>query len=292
MDFSILPNLASQVFKRSKTSKENPQSLYKRELYMEKFLFIIPFITKAFISFQRRRRRRRRGRRSMKREGRQHGLVSSKELLRNSRPSAKIINGFGSPPTARFYSKVSSKPTNHSKFTGKCARPRCMECHTLPVCKSRDKAKGSQKLRSCDVATNHRLIAWRIMDKGVGQNYTGVSATGLLSHLSGCYREDMDDGIDDDDHDAGVINHERSTFEDEMVAQSIGVEETVAISEISIGVEGKMAISPSEIEIGGENEIDGGRGGGGDDDYMDFYAVGYVWEILVDDEDWCLVGEM
>ncbi|KAJ8642755.1 hypothetical protein MRB53_004503 [Persea americana] len=228
----------------------------------------------------------------MKREGRQHGLVSSKELLRNSRPSAKIINGFGSPPTARFYSKVSSKPTNHSKFTGKCARPRCMECHTLPVCKSRDKAKGSQKLRSCDVATNHRLIAWRIMDKGVGQNYTGVSATGLLSHLSGCYREDMDDGIDDDDHDAGVINHERSTFEDEMVAQSIGVEETVAISEISIGVEGKMAISPSEIEIGGENEIDGGRGGGGDDDYMDFYAVGYVWEILVDDEDWCLVGEM
>ncbi|RWR72105.1 B3 DNA binding domain-containing protein [Cinnamomum micranthum f. kanehirae] len=202
----------------------------------------------------------------MKREGRQHGMVSTKELLRNSRPSAKIINGFGSPPTPRSYSKVSSKPTNHSKFTGKCARPRCMECHTLPVCKSRDKAKGAQKLRSCDVATNHRLIAWRIMDKGVGQNYSGVSATGLLSHLSGCYREDMDDGIDDDDHDAGVIKNERSTFEDEMVAQSDGVEETVASSEISIGVEETMAIgeilidvegtatiSPSEIKIGGDS---------------------------------------
>ncbi|KAG5088217.1 hypothetical protein JHK86_000829 [Glycine max] len=40
---------------------------------------------------------------------------------------------------------VSSKPTNHSKFMGKCGKPCCPGCHLHPACKSKDKTKGTKK---------------------------------------------------------------------------------------------------------------------------------------------------
>ncbi|TKY66315.1 hypothetical protein E2542_SST09184 [Spatholobus suberectus] len=66
----------------------------------------------------------------MKREGRQHGMVRSYRILPsplNPRHNTRYITRFDSPLTAGLFVKVSSKPTNHSKFTGKCGTPRCTD---------------------------------------------------------------------------------------------------------------------------------------------------------------------
>ncbi|KAI3969138.1 hypothetical protein MKW92_052885 [Papaver armeniacum] len=71
----------------------------------------------------------------MKREGRQHGMARSYMVLPeplNPTPKSKIVNALESRPTAGAYTKVSSKPTNHSKFTGKCGVARCADCHINP----------------------------------------------------------------------------------------------------------------------------------------------------------------
>ncbi|KAL1813511.1 hypothetical protein ACET3Z_023576 [Daucus carota] len=66
----------------------------------------------------------------------------------NPNPQRRVINKFDTPPTAGLFTKVSSKPTNHSKFTGRCGKPKCSDCHMQPASKSKDKAKGSHKLKS------------------------------------------------------------------------------------------------------------------------------------------------
>ncbi|XP_058103677.1 uncharacterized protein LOC131247371 [Magnolia sinica] len=203
----------------------------------------------------------------MKREGRQHGMVRTQMILPppwNSKPGRKVVNEFDSRPTAGLYTKVSSKPSNHSKFTGKCERPRCMGCHTHPACKSSHKAKGSRKIKSCDVATNHRLITWRVVDKGVGLNYTGTSASGVLSHLSGKYWDEVDDEVEYGEE--GVVE-DADAFVDGPVMECSDAKST-------------DVIGPGAVEI----EEEGGE--------MDFYAVGFVWDCMDDDGDWCLVGEM
>ncbi|KAL6864983.1 hypothetical protein ACP4OV_016134 [Aristida adscensionis] len=101
---------------------------------------------------------------------------------------------------------AAAKLTNASKITGKCRRPRCAGCHHHPVTKARDKAKGAHKLRACDVALNHRLVSWRVVDgggaggaaAGVGiPDYKGASASAVLAYLAGSggsWHEDEDDG--------------------------------------------------------------------------------------------------
>ncbi|MED6204162.1 hypothetical protein PIB30_006578 [Stylosanthes scabra] len=111
----------------------------------------------------------------MKREGRQHGMVRTYMILPsplNPRPKTRVVTRFDSPPTAGIYTKVSSKPTNHSKFTGKCGTPRCTGCHLHPACKSKDKTKGTQKDKH-----------WWVMDQP-DLNFSGSSATRMLDHLS------------------------------------------------------------------------------------------------------------
>ncbi|XP_010250884.2 PREDICTED: uncharacterized protein LOC104592990 [Nelumbo nucifera] len=171
----------------------------------------------------------------------------------NPRPNSRIINKLESPPTAGIYTKVSSKPTNHSKFTGKCGRPKCDGCHIHPACKSRVKAKGTQKLRSCDVVTDHRLVAWRVVDnRGWELKCAGVSATEILNHLS-------NDLWDDD----GEVEDYAGDVEEQ---QEIPMRE---IEEVNNGVEDD------------------------DDDCMSFCDVGFVLEQVEDgDEGWCLVGEI
>ncbi|KAI3863651.1 hypothetical protein MKW98_031243 [Papaver atlanticum] len=100
----------------------------------------------------------------------------------NPTPKSKIVNALESRPTAGAYIKVSRKPTNHSKFTGKCGVARCTDCHINPGNKSKDKAKGTQKLKSSSVA-NQRSLAWSVVD-GNGLNYDSKSATGILSAIS------------------------------------------------------------------------------------------------------------
>lgn len=246
----------------------------------------------------------------MKREGRQHGMVRCFEILRPPfNPKSRIINQFSSPPTAGFYTKVSSKPTNHSKFTGKCGKPRCFRCHTHPVCNSKDKAKGTQKLKSYDVSMNRR--GWRVVDKGLGLNYSGISATGILQQLSGSYRDDMGDDYEDDEEGG---DEEQSPYLDGLVAPECDIKEPeteteeVGPSQIDIEDDGEEStyldgliappecdvkepeteteeVSPSQIAVEDDGDDDV-------DDDMGFYTVEFMWEIVGDDgENWCLVGE-
>ncbi|XP_010912896.2 uncharacterized protein [Elaeis guineensis] len=205
----------------------------------------------------------------MKREGWQHGMVRSPSILPppcNPRHNDKMFDGSDMPPTARFYTKVSSKPTNHSKFTGKCRRARCQECHSHPISKSRSKAKGTYKLKGCDVALNHKLVSWRIVaDQENMLDLRGASASEILSHLSAnCWFQ----GYEDDD---------RNIEDDVEFGYEDSYEEPVGlmIKEEEEEEEEARPSSSSDDEDGGD---------------MGFYVVGLVWEYL-DEEDWLVVGE-
>ncbi|CAN6342694.1 unnamed protein product [Urochloa humidicola] len=138
----------------------------------------------------------------MKREGWQHGTV---RINRNKllRVAAAAADGEEAAVGVMALGKAPAKPTNASKATGKCRRPRCAGCHYHPVTKARDKAKGAHKLHACDVALNHRLVSWRVVDGGgAGRSsgipdYKGTSASSLLAYLAGSgssWHEDDDDG--------------------------------------------------------------------------------------------------
>ncbi|KAL6507281.1 hypothetical protein OROGR_023476 [Orobanche gracilis] len=86
----------------------------------------------------------------MKREGRQHGMVRTCDVMSvpcNRHLKNRNLDELSSQTTAGPFTKVSSKPTNHSKFTGKCAWPKCRDCHMGPTGKSKDKVKGAHKTR-------------------------------------------------------------------------------------------------------------------------------------------------
>ncbi|KAA8548180.1 hypothetical protein F0562_004559 [Nyssa sinensis] len=93
----------------------------------------------------------------------------------NPKPETRYINRFDSPPTGGLFTKVSPKPTNHSKYTGKCNRPRCAGCHMHPARKSKDKAKGTQKLY------------------GLCLEFAGVSSREILNDLDGGGDDDTDE---------------------------------------------------------------------------------------------------
>ncbi|CAL0323256.1 unnamed protein product [Lupinus luteus] len=148
----------------------------------------------------------------MKREGRQHGMVRSYWILPSSlspRSEARYVTRFDSPPTAGLFVKVANKPTNHSKFTGKCTMPRCNCCHLHPSSKSKDKTKGTHKLK-------HNWV----MDCP-DSTFSGLSATDLLDHLSN--NEYMDDEIEDKNDDDVDYNHNNN--------------DPICISEIQIQVD-------------------------------------------------------
>ncbi|EER90325.1 uncharacterized protein LOC8063832 [Sorghum bicolor] len=140
----------------------------------------------------------------MKREGRQHGTVriSRSKVLKTTADAdadAESAAAVAFALAATEKKAAAGKPTNASRSTGKCRRPRCAGCHAHPVTKARDKAKGAHKLRACDVALNHRLVSWRVVDdQGSGvPEYRGKSASSLLAYLAGgsgnSWHEDDDD---------------------------------------------------------------------------------------------------
>lgn len=108
-----------------------------------------------------------------------------------------------SPPTAGLFTNASPKPWNYSKFTGKCGRSKCTICHFQSAGKAKDKAKGTKKLRGCDIVSSYRLMTWRVTDTRPRLTFSGFSATNcILDHLANDHM-DLDD--DDDDglyHDA------------------------------------------------------------------------------------------
>ncbi|RAL46909.1 unnamed protein product [Cuscuta campestris] len=151
----------------------------------------------------------------MKREGRQHGLVRtcpvivlppSDSLLNHPRPPPRPKHIYSSC-TAGPFARVSSKPTNHSKFTGKCGRAQCPDCQKVGSAAGKAKgnkkaaaAKGTLKQRTADAAADNKSIAWRV-DAAPSNNYRsrhddvpGLSATGILGYLAGLdYTDDLDD---------------------------------------------------------------------------------------------------
>ncbi|MBA0683453.1 hypothetical protein Goari_025113 [Gossypium aridum] len=196
----------------------------------------------------------------MKREGRQHGMVRTYRILPSSwnpNPESRFVQQFDSPPTAGLFTKVSLKPTNHSKFTGRCGRPRCLGCHMHPTCKSKDKSKGSHKLRSREMATSYRLITWRVVDGRHGLKDSEFSASRILDHLSNHY----DDGDDDDGDDGFKVNSQEPLGEMEHYKGE--TEENIIVD---------------------HNKDD-------DDDDDDDDDVTFVLDQDLEEEGWCLVGE-
>ncbi|PHU27800.1 hypothetical protein BC332_06132 [Capsicum chinense] len=193
----------------------------------------------------------------MRREGRQHGMVRTFPVLPspwNPKPEPRYIKKSDSPPTAGLFTKVPSKPNNHSKFTGKCGRPRCTSCHIHPAGKSKDKTKGTYKLKGRDDVVS--LVTWRVVDAKPGLNFSGFSATGILDHLDnydehGIYYDVFDEGNGDEDL---VVDPDCSPM--------------------------------NSVEI---EEIGDGDGDDDDEEKMSFCEVGFVWENVEDDGDWCVV---
>lgn len=177
------------------------------------------------------------------------------------------------------FTKVPQKPTNRSKFTGKCGRPRCASCHLHPAGKAKDKTKGTHKLKSCDVVTNYRLVTWRVVDARPGFNFTGFSATGILDHLANdcCYSDDDDvgDEIDDGDDDVYDCYYYRPADPHHHPADW-AASTSVAIEELQ-----------DEVDDGDDEE---------DDEKMSFCDVGFAWEQVEEGDDgiggWCLVEEI
>ncbi|KAK7844800.1 hypothetical protein CFP56_010305 [Quercus suber] len=193
----------------------------------------------------------------MKREGRQHGMVRTHRILPSSinpRPETRVVNKYDLPLTAGLFTKVPSKPTNHSKFTGKCGTPGCTGCHDHPACKSKNKTKGTHKLKSHDVVSNSRLISWRVMDRKPGLNFSGFSATGILDLLYNDHTNDDDDEVYND------VNEYDHVYYD----------------------------NKAEIEI----KEDDDENSDGNNDKMSFCDVGFVLDQVEGDEGWCLVEEM
>lgn len=60
--------------------------------------------------------------------------------------STRIVkNKQSSEPVAGVFAKASRKPTNHSKFTGKCSKQMCVSCRKAPASKAKNKLKGRHK---------------------------------------------------------------------------------------------------------------------------------------------------
>ncbi|KAG2238164.1 hypothetical protein Bca52824_092580 [Brassica carinata] len=121
----------------------------------------------------------------MKKEGRQHGFVRTGMIHPpgfSPRPSNQFVNRLDSPLASGEFTKVPSKPTNHSNFTGKYKRSKYSNCHVLPAMKSADTSKGRQKLKSTDWWVDDKLdrltrpdasSAKDILDTLCGDDYGG-----------------------------------------------------------------------------------------------------------------------
>ncbi|CAL9184422.1 unnamed protein product [Musa hybrid cultivar] len=204
----------------------------------------------------------------MKREGRQHGIVRSSTILPqefNPRRKSKIVNCVGASPTTRFFTKAPSKPHNHSKCTSKCRTARCKGCHSNPMSKSGDKAKGAYKLKSCDVVLNHQLVAWRVVNNSTSlPNYKVASASETLNHL---YADSLCEGEDYDDHNMEEnLDYGYGEVSPETVDLEVGCK--------GAKVEKVEPFSPDSDEAGD----------------MNFYVVGMSWDYS--DGEWLVVGEI
>ncbi|XVF60130.1 hypothetical protein PTKIN_Ptkin08bG0019100 [Pterospermum kingtungense] len=207
----------------------------------------------------------------MKREARQHGMLRTCRVLPSSldqKPKTRPVQRLDSLQVAGLFSDVQSKPINHSKFTGKCGRPQCLECHLNPVSKSKNKTKGTQKFKTSNMVAGPRLISWRVLDRQPGLNFSGFSAAEILEHLYNVNEEDdIDNHVNDDDDDDDFMANFWSIHEKER-------EENVDNDD-------------------DDDKLDSVYGYGDDDDAMSFCDVElFMLDQTEEDEGWCLLTEM
>ncbi|KAF8093327.1 hypothetical protein N665_0384s0014 [Sinapis alba] len=127
----------------------------------------------------------------MKREGRQHGFVRTGMIHTsglNLRPTNQLVNQLDSSSAFGVFTKVPSKTTNHSKFTGKYEGSKYSNCHVSPAIKSVNTSKGGRKLQSVDWWIGDKL------DQLIGSN--SFSAKNILDTLC------------DEDYDGHVYEHD------------------------------------------------------------------------------------
>ncbi|CAO2835836.1 unnamed protein product [Amaranthus hypochondriacus] len=225
----------------------------------------------------------------MRREGRPHGMVRTYHVLPsplNPRPNSRILNKIDSPPTAGIFAKISNKPTNHSKFTGKCEKVRCSGCHFHPVSKSRDKSKGTHKLKSSDSAFNYQQVTWRV----VGLNKlrkSGYSASGILNELNNHdYDHDYDDH-DDHDDEHGDENGGDSYVDDEVKTEILVAATSHHDDIVNVDVDDDDVNDDDVDEI----IVHVGVTDDNDDGYMGFYDVSYLMNPMDEDEEgWSVIG--
>jgi hypothetical protein len=139
-------------------------------------------------------------------------VIFHERYSESSRGKYRILNKLETVPTTKFMTKVSSKPTNHSRYTSRCHRPRCYgcndwSCHNYPINKARIKAKGKHK-NHCqrDIAANHLLVSHRLVGPGHGKQwirFDSGSAESILDQLNGtdyeCFMDCYVGYIDDYD---------------------------------------------------------------------------------------------
>ncbi|XP_071711603.1 uncharacterized protein [Rutidosis leptorrhynchoides] len=214
----------------------------------------------------------------MKREGRQHGVVNCYHIFdQESLSQQRFVKMVDSASTMGLFAKVPTKPTNQSKYTGKCQRSRCNRCHIHPVCKSKDKAKGTMKIRSLGAENEFAKYSF------------GTSATGVLAYLAddGAYdNEDYDYDYDYDyddrveetyDHDYGYGYDDDNYIlnDDDDATNDLGFD---------------MEISADDVDVTETDDDDDDD----DDDAMSFCDVGLCWGHEDGDEygddGWYLVG--
>ncbi|CAL5094248.1 unnamed protein product [Urochloa decumbens] len=233
----------------------------------------------------------------MKREGWQHGTmrINRNKLLRVAAAADCEEAAVG----AMALGKTPAKPTNASKATGKCRRPRCAGCHYHPVTKARDKAKGAHKLHACDVALNHRLVSWRVVDGGGAgssgiPDYKGTSASSLLAYLAGSgssWHEDDDDDDGGSRETAPPVHGGLSDLYDIIVGPRTNI--TV------LGEQEADFARATDIAVGDTGAIeeqgqDGHVKEDGDEENMGFCMVGITIALEFSDgeEDWIVVEEI
>nr|XP_043618442.1 uncharacterized protein LOC122590174 [Erigeron canadensis] len=215
----------------------------------------------------------------MKREGRQHGVVSCYQIFPNLSSQQRYAKMVDSASTMGLFAKVPTKPTNQSKFTGKCQKPRCNRCRVHPVCKSKDKAKGTMKYRAIHV------------ENELGKYSFGTSATGVLAYLvddDGGYGNDhdYDYDYDYDYQDRVEENYEYDHTYDYEYTRDHDLDHRVGFEiEIDDGsLEADADVNDAESD---DSETD-------DDDAMSFCDVGLCWGHEegeeYGDDGWYLVG--
>ncbi|XVF60132.1 hypothetical protein PTKIN_Ptkin08bG0019300 [Pterospermum kingtungense] len=223
----------------------------------------------------------------MKREARQPSMLRNCRVLPsswNQKPKTRPVQRLGSLQVAGLFFDVPSKPINHSKFTGKCGRPQCLECHLNPVSKSKNKTKGTQKFKTSNMVAGPRLITWRVLDRQPGLNFSGFSATEILEHLYNVNEEDdIDDHVNDDDDDecdnggtCAIILHDDDN--DDFMANFWSIHEKER---------GEYVDNDDD-----DDELESVYGYG-DDDAMSYCDVElFMLDQTEEDEGWCLLTEM